>query len=196
MLFTSSTDVYLSLNGKVIPNHGYVEINDIGSSDTTALLCHTNRPPPPGSVASGGDWFAPDWTRVGTLGSTDVPGFERNGDLMLVRLRRNSGTPDEGIYRCEVYDATEVPQTVYVGLYNTGRGMYTLITVHYIKNFHCSLHKLSQVRLQYQLLIRPLTSMGTVPSSPSPVSPLVDLLPLSLGPETPLPLSLKEMRLC
>ena len=44
MLFTSSTDVYLSLNGEVIPNHGYVEISDIGSSDITALLCHTDRP--------------------------------------------------------------------------------------------------------------------------------------------------------
>ena len=33
--------------------------------------------------------------------------------------------------------------------------------------------------------------MEPVLSSPSPVSPLVDLLPLSLGPETP-PLSLKE----
>ena len=32
-------------------------------------------------------------------------------------------------------------------------------------------------------------------SSPSPVSPLKDLLPLSLGPET-LSLSLKELRLC
>ena len=126
-----------------------MDISDIGSSDTTALLCHTNRPsPPPGSVASGGDWFAPDGTRVGTLGSTDVPGFERNRGPMLVRLRRTSSTPYEGIYRCEVYDATEVPQTVYVGLYNTGRGMYTLITVHYINHcFHCSLHKLSQVRL-------------------------------------------------
>ena len=36
--------------------------------------------------------------------------------------------------------------------------------------------------------------MEPVLSSPSPVSPLVDLLPLSLGPETP-PLSLKELRL-
>ena len=34
--------------------------------------------------------------------------------------------------------------------------------------------------------------METVLSSLSPVSPLVDLLPLSLGPETPLPLSLDD----
>ena len=119
MLFTSSTDVYLSLNGEVIPNHGYVEISDIGSSDITALLCHTNRPPPPGSTHSGGDWFATDWTVVGSI---TVPGFDRTRGSMLVRLRRNSGTPDEGIYWCDVSDATNTLQTEYVGLYNTGAG--------------------------------------------------------------------------
>ena len=124
VLFTSSTDVYLSLNGEVIPNHGYVEISDIGSSDTTALLCHTNRPPSPGSITSGGDWSAPDGTRVGSLGSTDVPGFERNRDPMVMRLRRTTGTPDEGIYQCSIYEqgATETTN-VYVGLYSSGRGM-------------------------------------------------------------------------
>ena len=125
MLFTSSTDVYLSLNGEVIPNHGYVEISDIGiSNDDTALLCHTNKSPPPGSTQSGGNWFAPDGDRVGGLDSTDVPGFERNRGPMVVRLRRKDGTPNEGIYRCEVNDAAETPQTVYVGLYNTGEGSH------------------------------------------------------------------------
>ena len=133
-IFTSSTDVYLSLNGEVIPNHGYVEISDIGSSDITALLCHTNRPPPPGGVISGGHWFAPDEDRVGVQGSTNVPGFERDRVPMLVRLRRSSGTPDEGIYRCDVNDAAETPQTVYVGLYNTGGG--TICFVSHIYQWH------------------------------------------------------------
>ena len=125
MLFTSSTDVYLSLNGEVIPNHGYVEISDIGIfDDDTALFCHTNRPPPVGSTNSGGNWVAPDGDRVGGIGSTDVPGLERTRGPMLMRLRSNSGTPDEGIYQCEVNDATNTPQTISVGLYNSGRGMY------------------------------------------------------------------------
>ena len=124
MLFTSLTDVYLSLNGEVIPNHGYVEISDIGSSDTTALLCHTNRSPPPGSITSGGDWFAPDGNRLGGPGSTDVPGFERNRDPMVVRLRRRtSESPDEGIYICVIIDATDTLHTAYVGLYYSGGGI-------------------------------------------------------------------------
>ena len=35
---------------------------------------------------------------------------------MIVRLRRNDGTPEEGIYHCVVEDA------VYVGLYNSEGG--------------------------------------------------------------------------
>ena len=114
------TDVYLSLDGIVIPNHGYVEIGDIGSNDDSALLCHTNFPPPPGSPTSGGDWFAPDGTRVD---GTAVPGVTRNRDPMVVRLKRASGDPPEGIYRCTIEDATSTVQMVYVGLYNTGKGI-------------------------------------------------------------------------
>ena len=127
MLFTSSTDVYLSLKGEVIPNHGYVEISDIGSNDTAALLCHTNRPAI--GANSGGDWLAPDGTRVGGLSSTDVPGFGRNRGEMVVRLKRSTSgsAPDEGIYRCIISDAAARSQIVYVGLYNTGRGIIVCI---------------------------------------------------------------------
>ena len=51
-------DVYLSLNGDIIPDHGYVMISDIGSTDNTALLCHTNCPAtlgPSENQHSGGD---------------------------------------------------------------------------------------------------------------------------------------------
>ena len=119
------TDVYLRLNGHYIPNHGYLMVSDIGSTEGTALLCHTNRPASGGN--SGGDWFAPDGDKVGSVGSTTVPGFGRNRAPMIVRLRRNAGTPEEGIYHCEVGDATMTTQTAHVGLYNIGEGIYTCI---------------------------------------------------------------------
>ena len=50
--------MYVSLNGEIIPNHGRVMISDIGSTDSTALTCHTNKPS--GGGNSGGDWFAPE----------------------------------------------------------------------------------------------------------------------------------------
>ena len=117
--------MYLTLNGDYIPNHGYVVINDIGSTDDTALICNTNRIndiPNFHGPNSGGDWHAPDGTIVGDLGESTVPGFERDRRPMMVRLRRNTGTSSEGIYYCVVEDDTFTNQTVYVGLYNSGGG--------------------------------------------------------------------------
>ena len=100
-------------------------ISDIGSTNDTALICHTNRNVTLGNTnmpTSGGDWFAPDWTIVNGDG---VPGFRRNRGPMMVRLLRNTATdlPSEGIYHCLVEDNTLTEQIVYVGLYNSGRGI-------------------------------------------------------------------------
>ena len=104
-----NSDVYLSLNGSIIPNHGYVLISDIGTAgDDTALLCHTNHPAdiPGGTdgMHSGGDWFRPDaWSVV--LPSPGSEGFRRNRGSMVVRLYRVTGTTAvEGIYHCEIED--------------------------------------------------------------------------------------------
>ena len=117
-------DVYLSLNGSIIPNHGYVVISDIGTAgDDTALLCITNRPPPTGSGTSGGDWYAPDGTTVGA--GAAFPGVRRNRGPMVVRLYRNTatGTPAEGIYYCQINDDVNTLQTVTVGLYSSAEGI-------------------------------------------------------------------------
>ena len=116
-----SQSVYLSLNGDIIPNHGYVMSSDIGSTDNTALLCITNRPATLGGH-SGGDWFAPDGTKVE---GTEVPGFRRNRGPMVVRLLRDTatGTPAEGIYGCVIEDDTVILQSVFAGLYNSGGGI-------------------------------------------------------------------------
>ena len=113
-------DVYLSLNGSVIPSHGYVVISDISIGADTALLCHTNRPPPNGERTSGGDWFGPDGSVVGE----SFPGIRRSRDPMVVRLyRATSESPrPEGMYHCEIQDDMDTLQTVYVGLYHEGQG--------------------------------------------------------------------------
>ena len=121
-----TTGVYLSLNDDIIPNHGYVVISDIGSTDATALICHTNRPATLNNNAhSGGDWFGPDRMRVDFVGS--VPGFRRNRGPMMVRLLRNTAIdpPSEGIYHCLVKDDMLTAHTVHVGLFNSGGGIDT-----------------------------------------------------------------------
>ena len=123
--------VYLSLNDDIIPNHGYAVFSDIGSTDDTALICHTNRPATLTGISgykhSGGDWVAPNGTTVGFGGTytSSIPGFIRRRDPMMVRLLRNTATdpPSEGIYHCLVEDDTLTEQTVYVGLYNRGGGI-------------------------------------------------------------------------
>ena len=92
-------------------------MDDIGSTDDTALLCHTNEP---SHRDSEGDWFAPNGTKVGNDSDSmprDVPGFGRTRSPHVVRLKRSSdGTPPEGVYKCVVKDTTDINQTVYVGI--------------------------------------------------------------------------------
>ena len=111
------------MNGDIIPNHGYLVIDDIGSTNDTALLCNTDRPPY-GAGDSGGNWFSPDGTAVGRSGKNDVPGFVRNRAPNVVRLLRNTSTDPaaEGIYWCSIWDADGKHELVYFGLYNTGNG--------------------------------------------------------------------------
>ena len=117
-------DVFLGLNGAVIPDHGYVAISDIGPSDNNALLCNTDYPGTPTS----GDWYAPDGTRVY---GTDVPGVIRNSGYKVVRLKRTIGTAPEGIYWCSVLDAASTLRTVYVELYNHEGGNVWFLNVYY-----------------------------------------------------------------
>ena len=116
--------VYLSLHGDIIPNNGYIVISDIGSTNDSALICHTNRPPVLyyGYHNSGGNWFGPDETVI----DFRFPGFRRNRSRKIVRLLKRfyvvSVPPPEGIYQCVVEDDTFVEQTIHVGLYNRGEG--------------------------------------------------------------------------
>ena len=115
--------MFLSLDGGIIPNNSYVAISAIGSTDSTALICYTNRPPPVyGNDNSAGNWFAPDGTRV------YQKGFRRNRDPMQLRLIRDISTdpPQEGIYWCDIEDKNLVQHQLYVGLYIDGGYIFSL----------------------------------------------------------------------
>ena len=136
MLFSSTNvitapfpDVYLGLNGIIIPNHGYVPISSIplNSTGDTALLCHTNRlQDHDTNKHSGGDWYSPIGTRVS---STDVPGFVRSRGPMVVRLKRTNSAAPEGIYWCSIQDDLLTLWRMYVGLYNDGKGILLAQTI-------------------------------------------------------------------
>ena len=93
-----------------------MKINQIGSDNNDALLCHTDRPAL--GSHSGGDWFVPDGTKIYPA---TVPGFWRNRSPMVVRLLRiPDSDPAEGIHRCVIMDNTDKETTVAVGLYDGG----------------------------------------------------------------------------
>ena len=104
-------DVWFSFNGKTYQNNSCVALEDIGEGGD-ALLCMTNqtaccRSPPLG------DWFFPNGTRVG--GRLNV--YRTRGQMRVLLHRRRGGV--DGIYRCEIPDAMNVTQTIYIRLYTT-----------------------------------------------------------------------------
>ena len=133
-----------------------------------------------------GDWYFPNGTVLPFSGNNIPIGLGRSAQRVVIR--RTTATGPTGIYRCDiptnaVHDDTDISvrETVYVGLYPTD-GMQVLLsrTVSLLCRWRC--HNIWR-------------GSDILTKSPSPVSPLEDLLPPSLGPETP-QLSLKELRLC
>ena len=99
-------------------------ISDIGTTyDDTALLCNTNYLS--GGFNSGGNWYVPDGNVVVSNNNVGTEDFGRTRGSGLVRLISDAtGTPTEGIYSCTVQDDTLTEQNVYVGLYNSGGGLF------------------------------------------------------------------------
>ena len=100
-------------------------LEDIGEENDTALLCRTNftaccRPPYTGENGTGlGNWYFPNGDEVFSRGKNRD--FYRTRGQMVIRMHRRRGG-EEGIYRCEIPDSTDVLQTIYIGVYTAGTG--------------------------------------------------------------------------
>ena len=98
-------------------------LEDIGDYDD-ALLCMTNRtaccrPPYTGDMGAFGNWFFPNGTRVSSSGNQwDI--YRTRGQMVVRMNRRRGGV--EGIYRCEIPDAMNEIQTIYIGVYSASTG--------------------------------------------------------------------------
>ena len=113
----------VSLKGVLYSDRGLVAVSNVGSSDSSAIICYTNYSDVHGSGYEG-NWISPDGTTVDSSGS--VPGFTTTRGPLIVRLLRTSGTPQQGIYQCVVQNDTAVLYTVHVGLYNSGEGIVSV----------------------------------------------------------------------
>ena len=101
-------------------------LEDIGESDD-ALLCITNqtaccRCPYTGEMGPDmGNWFFPNKTRVYNHGEgTDVDFYRTRGQMVVLMQRIRGGV--DGIYRCDIPDAMNVSQTIYIGVYSASTG--------------------------------------------------------------------------
>ena len=106
-------------------------LEDIGEGDG-ALLCITNQTACCSSNYAGGlalgNWFFPNGTRVPSKGNNWD--FFRARDQMVVRMNRRRGGV-EGIYRCEIPDAMNVTQTIYIGVCSVSTGEWSSLFCSY-----------------------------------------------------------------
>ena len=109
--------VGFSLNGITYQNNSLVTLEDIGEGDA-ALLCMTEYSTCCKQPARG-NWFLPNGTRVPSSGQQWD--FHRTRGNMTVSLHRRRGGED-GVYRCEVLDAMNITQTIYIGVYTADTG--------------------------------------------------------------------------
>ena len=119
----------LVLNGAIIPNHGFVLLDNVGEY-RESLLCLTDLPAccqRPHSTAALGDWFYPNATAVPNM-VINAQGlhwdfYRTRGQMMVFMHRRRGGVI--GIYRCDIPDQNEDPHRLYVGVYTANTGGYS-----------------------------------------------------------------------
>ena len=124
--FLGTGAVWFTLRNTTYQNNSILILEDIGEGDN-ALLCMTNQTAccrPPHSAAKG-NWFFPNGTRVPSRFANATSGersdIYRTRDQMVVRMNRRRGG-EEGIYHCEIPDAMNVTQTIYIGVYSVSTG--------------------------------------------------------------------------
>ena len=122
--FPGEGDVWFSLDGTTYQNNSIVTLEDVGEDDN-ALLCITNytaccRPPYTGEMGHVlGNWFFPNGTRVPSAsGQWDI--CRTRGQMVVRMYCRRGGV--EGINYCEIPDAMNVTQTIYIGVYSASTG--------------------------------------------------------------------------
>ena len=113
------------LKGITYQNNSIVTLEDIGEG-SDSLLCLTDqtaccRPPytDGGNRSAIGNWYFPSGTRVPSSGG-EQDLHRTRGQMRVLLHRRRGGV--EGIYRCEIPDARNVTQTIYIGVYTASTG--------------------------------------------------------------------------
>ena len=121
LLFTYQfSGVGLSLNGMPLTNNSIVTNTEIGTG-AAGLVCTTTYPPCCTSENPETQWYFPNGSQVPN--NPALPYQRRRGtNPGRVILYRNSESTIMGIFHCDVPDASNTLQSLYVGIYTTTTG--------------------------------------------------------------------------
>ena len=127
-------------------------LEDIGEGRDAALLCLTDQTACcsrfyTGEIGSAlGNWFFPNGTRIPSTYANYTTrtqwDFHRTRGQMIVHMRRRRGGVD-GIYRCEIPDAMNVTQTIYIGVYSANTGVWYIHVIGFHSCNKCLLYHTS-----------------------------------------------------
>ena len=115
--FTSDLGFYL--NGQMYPNNSIVTITDIGVGDNALFCLSESSSCCRSDGMASGEWFLPGASSPingsGELFSTANFSRSRRSSAVLLN-RRNDTIRPEGLYRCDVIDAGNITQSLYIGI--------------------------------------------------------------------------------
>ena len=123
------------LTGTTYQNNSIIMLEDIGEGDY-ALICVTDqtaccRKPYTDALGSAMvNWFFPNGTRVpSSIANTSKKQWDIYSarGWMVVGLHRREGGED-GVYHCQIPDAMNVIQTIYIGVYTESTGEQYIYT--------------------------------------------------------------------
>ena len=120
LFLSTDTGVRFSLNGTVYQNNSVVTLEEIGEDNDDALLCVTDYRNCCQSWPDLGNWYSPNGTRVPSSGNESD--FYSTRGHMVVYLHGRTGRGQDGVYHCEIPDALNVTQTIYIGVYTPNSG--------------------------------------------------------------------------
>ena len=122
-------NVSFSFNGMTYQNNSLMTLENIGG----ALVCVTDqidccRPGAMGLGPAIGNWFFPNGSRVPSRRS-QWDFYRTRGQSAVFLHRRRGGAI--GLYHCEIHDAMDIIQRIYIGVYtaNTGEGEWYIDTL-------------------------------------------------------------------
>lgn len=110
------------LHGRLLSNHSYVSLDELGQGPFDSLLCLTDK-----DIYNiqprEGQWYFPNGTQVPIKGTGWS--YYRSRDTKVVQLhQRNSLSRASGIFRCEVQDVSGLTHTLFAGVFSLQEGSY------------------------------------------------------------------------